>query len=283
LLHEIEDVSRGEAPSHVREFEFTVEGRPVHLAVNVSASRDADGLFQGALIVMEDLTPLIRAQRTAAWREVARRIAHEIKNPLTPIQLSAQRILKKFKEGSGEFPRIVEEGVTTIVKEVTTLQTLVDEFSRFARMPAVSPVPTDPNGVVETAVSLYDGIHPGIVFTKDLQASLPLARLDPDQMKRVLINLIDNSIAAMDGRGRITLRTRAIPQEMLLRLEVEDEGPGIAPENKERLFVPYFSTKKRGTGLGLAIVNRIVSDHNGFIRVEDNLPRGTRFVIDIPV
>lgn len=282
LVEEIENLPRQDAPSHVQEFELSVEGRPLHLAARISSRRDPEGRYQGALIVMEDLTPLIRAQKTAAWREVARRIAHEIKNPLTPIQLSAQRILKKFHEGAPEYPKVVEEGVTTIVKEVSTLQMLVDEFSRFARMPAVAPAWTDPNQVAETALSLYDGMHAEIVFRKDLETSLPAIRLDPDQMKRVLVNLIDNAIAAMDGKGTITLRTRLIPRERLLRVEVEDTGPGIAPENKERLFVPYFSTKKRGTGLGLAIVNRIVSDHNGFIRVEDNLPRGARFVIDLP-
>lgn len=282
LAHEIEDLPEGEIVSQVREFQLEIEGRPVNLAANLSARRDAGGRFQGALIVIEDLTPVIRAQKTAAWREVARRIAHEIKNPLTPIQLSAQRILKKYSEGAEDYPRIVEEGVNTIVSEVATLERLVDEFSRFARMPAVSPVPTDPNAVVESALSLYDGIHIGVALRKDLEASPPLVLLDADQMKRALINLIDNAVAALEGQGTITLSTRSILEQKLLRIEVADDGPGISPEDKERLFVPYFSTKRRGTGLGLAIVNRIVSDHNGFIRVEDNRPKGTKFVIDLP-
>src|SRR4030095_11689916 len=263
-------------------FEFSVQGRPVHLAANLVARRDVEGRFQGALIVMEDLTPLIRAQRTAAWREVARRIAHEIKNPLTPIQLSAQRILKKFREGDPEFPKVVDEGVHTIVDEVTMLNSMVEEFSRFARLPAVSPVPSDPVEIVDSALKLYEGIHPGIRLRREVQEPLPTVRLDRDQMKSALTNLIDNAIAAMDGTGTVTLRAHLVPQDQVLRFEIEDDGPGIEPENKERLFVPYFSTKKRGTGLGLAIVNRIVSDHNGFIRVEDNLPRGSRFVIDLP-
>jgi two-component system nitrogen regulation sensor histidine kinase NtrY len=150
-------------------------------------------------------------------------------------------------------------------------------------MPAVSPMPSDPVEILDSALMLYDGIHPGIRFHRDIQAPLPVTRLDRDQMKRALTNLIDNAIAAMDGRGSVTLRARAVAEDEVLRIEVEDDGPGIAPENKERLFVPYFSTKKKGTGLGLAIVNRIVSDHNGFIRVEDNQPRGTRFVIDLPL
>ena len=283
LVNEIEDLPLGEAPAHVQEFEFSAQGRPVHLAANLVARRDAEGRFQGALIVMEDLTPLIRAQRTAAWREVARRIAHEIKNPLTPIQLSAQRILKKFREGDPDFPKVVDEGIHTIVDEVTMLKSMVDEFSRFARMPAVSPVASDPVEVLDSALKLYEAIPPGIRFLREFQTPLPAVRLDRDQMKRALTNLIDNAIAAMEGSGTVTLRAHLIEQDQILRIEVEDDGPGIEPENKERLFVPYFSTKKRGTGLGLAIVNRIVSDHNGFIRVEDNLPRGTRFVIDLPL
>jgi hypothetical protein len=142
-------------------------------------------------------------------------------------------------------------------------------------MPAVSPVASDPVEVVDSALNLYEGIHPGISFRREVQTPLPSVRLDRDQMKRALTNLIDNAIAAMDGSGTVTLRARLVEQDQILRLEVEDDGPGIEPANKERLFVPYFSTKKRGTGLGLAIVNRIVSDHNGFIRVEDNQPRGT--------
>jgi two-component system nitrogen regulation sensor histidine kinase NtrY len=159
---------------------------------------------------------------------------------------------------------------------------MVDEFSRFARMPSVSPSPVDPNAVVEAALTLYDGVHPEVRFRKELQIPSPSILLDADQMKRALVNLIDNAISAMDGRGTVTVRTRTIPEEKLLRIEIADDGPGISPEDKVRLFVPYFSTKKRGTGLGLAIVNRIVSDHNGFIRVEDNRPRGTKFVIDLP-
>lgn len=283
LVNEIEDLPLGEAPAHVQEFEFSVQGRAVHLAANLSARRDAEGRFQGALIVMEDLTPLIRAQRTAAWREVARRIAHEIKNPLTPIQLSAQRILKKFHEGAPEFSKVVEEGVHTIVDEVTMLKSMVDEFSRFARMPTVALVPSDPVEILDSALMLYEGIHPGIRIERDVQPSLPVVRLDKDQMKRALTNLIDNAIAALEGSGTVTLRARVVEEDAVLRIEIEDDGPGIGPEDKERLFVPYFSTKKRGTGLGLAIVNRIVSDHNGFIRVEDNQPRGTRFVIDLPL
>jgi two-component system nitrogen regulation sensor histidine kinase NtrY len=282
LLHELDALLRGEGLPHVQEFELSVEGRVVHVSANLSPRRDAEGRVQGVLIVMEDLTPLIRAQRTTAWSEVARRIAHEIKNPLTPIQLSAQRILKKLQEKAEDFPRVVEESATAIVKEVGTLKDLVDEFSRFARMPAVKPVPNDANAIVEAALSLLEGIQPGIRFVRDLQPALPPAPIDADQMKRVLVNLIDNASAAMDGRGTITLRTRSVPEERIVRIEVVDDGPGIPPENKERLFVPYFSTKKRGTGLGLAIANRIVSDHNGYIRVEDNSPRGARFVIELP-
>ena len=282
LVDEMESLPAAEAVSHVREIQIRVEGRIANLAATFSARRDPAGRYQGALIVLEDLTPVIRSQRTAAWREVARRLAHEIKNPLTPIQLSAQRILKKYQEGSEDYPRIVEDAVVTIVGEVGALKLLVDEFSRFARMPAVAPVPADPNAVVDSALMLYDGIQPGIAFRRELDPSAPKILLDADQIKRALVNLLDNAIAAMEGRGTITLSTRYVPGERVLRIEVADDGPGISAEDKEKLFVPYFSTKKRGTGLGLAIVNRIVSDHNGFIRVEDNRPKGARFVIDLP-
>ncbi len=282
LVELIEQGAGAGGVSDTRELTLAPAGRSVTLAATVSPYRDAEGRPLGALVVLEDLTQLIRGQKSAAWREAARRVAHEIRNPLTPIQLSAQRILKKFREGAPDLPKVIEEGAAVIVDEVASLQGMVDEFSRFARMPPVAPAPCDPILVLESAVSLYDGTRPGLSFARDYDSHARRADLDPEQMKRALINLIDNAISAMEGRGTVTIRSRRDAARRVLRIEVADEGPGIAPADRERLFLPYFSTKKRGTGLGLAIVNRIVSDHGGTIHVEDNIPRGARFVIEIP-
>ena len=265
-----------------REITLDREGSPLTIAVSLSVLADGRSESPGLLIVLEDLTPLMRAQRVAAWREVARRLAHEIKNPLTPIQLSAERILKNFREGSPDLPEVLEQGTETIVREVSTLKTLVDEFSRFARLPAVNPAPCDLNGLIESTLTLYDGIDGRIRFERRYDAGLPRVLLDPEQMRRVFVNLIDNAREAMGGEGTITLTTVYHPGTEALHVEVADEGPGIRPEDRDRLFVPYFSTKKKGTGLGLAIVNRIVSDHNGYIRAETNKPRGARFVLELP-
>jgi len=265
-----------------REMTFDIEGSPLTVAVSLSVLADGRGGPPGLLVVLEDLTPLMRAQRVAAWREVARRLAHEIKNPLTPIQLSAQRIFKKFREGGEGLPEVLEQGTETIVREVTTLKTLVDEFSRFARLPVANPIPCDLNGLIDSTIVLYDGIDGKLRFEKRYDTDLPHVLLDPEQMRRVFVNLIDNAREAMGGRGTITLSTVYHPEVETLRVEVADEGPGIRPEDRDRLFVPYFSTKKKGTGLGLAIVNRIVSEHNGYIRVESNRPRGARFVVELP-
>ena len=264
----------------LREIHSSVEGEAVSLSLTVAPV--GEGSSPGVLIVMEDVTRLIKAQKMAAWREVARRMAHEIKNPLTPIQLSAQRILKKYQERSADFPAALEEGASTIVREVKTLKTLVNEFSGFARMPAVNPAPADLNQIIESALGLYQGAYADVLFQLDFARDIPVARLDHDQMKRVFINLIDNALEAMNRRGSIRIMTRYLRDLQLMRIEVADDGPGIAEEDKEKLFLPYFSTRRRGTGLGLAIVNRIVSDHNGYIRVEDNRPRGARFVIELP-
>jgi two-component system nitrogen regulation sensor histidine kinase NtrY len=258
------------------------EGGPLTVSVSFSMLSGTDPARPGMLIVLEDLTPLMRAQRVAAWREVARRLAHEIKNPLTPIQLSAQRILKKHREHSPELGEVLEQGAETIIQEVRTLQGLVDEFSRFARLPAVQPVPCDLNGLIDSTVALYDGLDGEIRFDRRYDAGLPRVLLDPEQMRRVLVNLIDNAREAMGGRGTITLVTSYRPEAGALRVEVADDGPGISPEDLDRLFVPYFSTKKKGTGLGLAIVNRIVSDHNGYVRAEPNRPQGARFIVELP-
>jgi two-component system nitrogen regulation sensor histidine kinase NtrY len=278
----IAEAAQGAAPGAAREIDLPVGGRATNLAVSATALRDDAGELIGTLLVLEDLTDLMRAQKIAAWREVARRLAHEIKNPLTPIQLSAERIRKKYAERSAGLDEIVEDGTAAIVREVAALKGLVDEFTRFARLPAPNPVPTEVQEVVGATLALYQGVHAKVSIDPRVEPGLPRLVLDPEQMKRVLVNLVDNAVEAMGGQGRVTIEARRDPASGTVRLEVADDGPGIRPEDRDRLFLPYFSTKRKGTGLGLAIVHRIVSDHRGRIRVEDNLPRGARFVIELP-
>ncbi len=266
-----------------RELHFAVEGRALTAAAHLSSLEDAQESYLGMLIVLEDLTHLIKAQRVAAWREVARRIAHEIKNPLTPIQLSAERILKNFREQNPRLGGIVEEGASTIVREVNSLKSLVDAFTRFAQMPRLQPVPVALDSIIDEALAHYNGRHDELQIVRRTHPDVPKVHADPEQMRRVFINLIDNAIEAMQGRGQVRIGARYLKRPHRVRIEVSDTGPGISPEDRDRLFLPYFSTKARGTGLGLAIVNRIVSDHHGFIRVRDNPPHGTTFVIDLPV
>jgi two-component system nitrogen regulation sensor histidine kinase NtrY len=256
--------------------------RDRHLAVTVVSLPGSLGSAPGAMVVVDDLTPLMRAQKVAAWGEVARKLAHEIKNPLTPIQLSAQRVRKAWLKSDPDFEKIVTECTRAIVDEVEALKNLVDEFAQFARMPVASLRPGSLHDVLGQALSLYDGLFPGVVLERRLAADLPALRLDFDQMKRAVINLVDNAIEATDGKGRIQLATEYDRGAGRVRLVVSDDGRGIAPADRDQLFVPHFSTKKRGSGLGLAIVSRIVQEHLGTIRVEDNAPRGARFVIELP-
>lgn len=253
------------------------------LFLNLTVLRDENGDFMGTVVVFDDLTQLIKAQRMAAWREVARRIAHEIKNPLTPIQLSAQRLRKRYLSRFGEDEKIFDECTDTIIKSVDELKTLVDEFSNFARMPAVQPTANSLNEIVKEAITLYQGAHRDITFSFQADETLPQLQLDRDQIKRVVINLLDNAVAAIEGEGKVDIESSYNKELQMATCIVADTGHGIAPEDRPRLFEPYFSTKKTGTGLGLAIVNSIISDHHGFIRVKDNLPKGTRFIIELPV
>ena len=236
----------------------------------------------GAVIVLEDVTPLMQAQKVAAWGEVARKLAHEIKNPLTPIKLSAQRVRKAHLKGATDFDRVLSESIEAIVSEVDALQHLVDEFAQFARLPPSRPVEGSLNAVVEAALALYETAYPHIALNRSLDPELPSQRLDGPQIKRVVINLVDNAIAALGEKGAIEIGTSYDPVNRRATLTVADTGPGIPPANRETIFAPNFSTKKKGSGLGLAIARRIVEDHGGEIRVEDNVPRGARFVITLP-
>lgn len=274
-----------------RELEIATRGRLVRTAVTVS-SLGPRRSNPGFVVVIDDLTELLSAQKTAAWQEVAQRIAHEIKNPLTPIQLSAQRILRYLGRVSGsrpapektEFEKLAAECASLIEREVQTLESLVGEFSRFARFPSARLAPADVNPVVESAIALFRDRLEGVTVRTDLAASLPPVRMDAELMRQVVVNLIDNAAEAMEGSRILQLRlaTRAVGDGDAVEIEVSDSGHGISPADKDKLFLPHFSTKDRGTGLGLAIASRIIAEHNGTIRVEDNLPSGTRILIRFP-
>ena len=272
----------GRVTRQEREVRFPAPGRDRQLAVTVVALPGPAGAPSGAVAILDDLTPLMRAQKVAAWGEVARKLAHEIKNPLTPIQLSAQRIRKAQLKGAPDLERVVDECTAAIVQEVEALKNLVDEFAQFARLPAVNLAPASLHEIIDSTLSLYDGLFPGVSIERRLAPDLPQVRLDRDQMKRVVINLVDNAIEATDKKGRVVISTEFDRPQGRVRLGVADDGPGIAPEDRERLFVPHFSTKRRGSGLGLAIVSRIVQEHQGVIRVEENAPKGARFVVELP-
>jgi len=266
-----------------REIGIAIRGRSLKLLISLKVLRDDHGNYIGLVAVFEDLTELERAQRTAAWREVARRIAHEVKNPLTPIQLSAQRLRRKYGERlAQEDGDVFDECTRLIIDNVEELKVLVNEFSNFARMPASNPVPDNIKPIIQDAILLYKEAHKDIIFSFVDNDNVPTIRLDKEQMKRVMINLLDNAVAAIPGKGKITVTLDHDEPLGVLRVEVTDTGTGIPKEDKARLFEPYFSTKKSGTGLGLAIVSRIISDHNGFIRVEDNKPKGTKFILELP-
>ncbi|MCZ7649846.1 MAG: ATP-binding protein [Thermoanaerobaculia bacterium] len=247
--------------------------------VKASELRDASGLVTGRVLVLEDLTELERARKLAAWSEAARRVAHEIKNPLTPIRLAAERIVAKHRQGSPDLGETLEAGAETIVASVTRLQAMVDEFSRFARMPQPQPREVELAALAGEVLPLYAGIKAGVEVRSEVPAGLAL-RADPDQLRRVLINLLDNAIEATEAPGEVTVAARDRGERV--EIEVRDSGRGIPSEHREKVFLPFYSTKGRGTGLGLAIVLRIVADHNGVIQVADNVPAGTIFRVELP-
>ncbi|MCF6179751.1 MAG: ATP-binding protein [Geopsychrobacter sp.] len=255
----------------------------ITLLVNLTTLKDEQGAFMGTVVVFDDLTGLVKAQRMAAWREVARRIAHEIKNPLTPVQLSAQRLRRRYlKKFSGD-DHVFDECTQMIITQVDELKNLVNEFSNFARMPATNPAPCNLNELIEETLVLYQEGHKEILFTFNKAPEMPSANLDREQLKRVMINLLENAVAASENKGQIKIETTYNKELQIITLSIADQGCGISPEDKERLFEPYFSTKKTGTGLGLAIVSTIISDHDGYIRARNNHPQGAKFTIELPV
>jgi two-component system, NtrC family, nitrogen regulation sensor histidine kinase NtrY len=278
-----------------QELEFTVAGRLLHAAVTVS-SLGPRSSNRGYVVVVDDLTDLLRAQKAAAWQQVAQRIAHEIKNPLTPILLSAQRLSRYLRRSqtSTQQPaepdppalvRLVGECSSLIEREVAALESLIGEFSQFARFPTAKLSPAFPNAIVTEALEIFEGRLEGIQVRKDLAPNLPAIRADEELLRRVVVNLIDNAAEAMEGSSvkELLLRTHFNTDRETVEIIVADSGHGISPEDKDRLFLPHFSTKHRGTGLGLAIASRTMAEHHGSIRVEDNSPIGARFILQFPV
>lgn len=264
-----------------KEVKIRLPERLLTAVVSAATLKDDEGKALGVLVFLEDITQIQRVQRMEAWREVARRIAHEIKNPLTPIQLSAERLRKRYAKLLDGDGGILDKCTNTIIQQVDELKTLVNEFAQFARLPSAQLAPHDLNETVQEALFLFQEGHRAIRF-QFRQGEIPLLEFDREQMKRVLINLIDNAVAAVEENGEITISTAYESARGVVCLEVADNGFGLAADVTERIFEPYFSTKKNGTGLGLTIVNQIIEDHRGYIRVRPNEPRGTRFTIELP-
>jgi two-component system, NtrC family, nitrogen regulation sensor histidine kinase NtrY len=277
LVQRTRRLNGGAAESELR---LTRDGGSITLLAMATALRGPDGEYGGAVAVFDDLTELLKAQKLAAWREVAQRIAHEIKNPLTPIQLSAQRLRRRLTRVPEE-RALVDECTGTIVQEVEALRRLVDEFSRFARMPAPAPRPTDVRPLVDGVIALYRDSQPALTVVTRHGDDVPLLDVDPDHVKRAVLNLVDNAVAAVNGVGEVDVETALVDRRV--RIVVSDRGPGIPPGEREKLFLPYYSTKVSGMGLGLAIVQEIVAEHGGTLRLEDNVPHGSRFIIELPV
>ncbi len=292
--------SRNQGPGDVlagtlEEVMLVREDREIHLAAAATVLSSTEGDPEGAVLVLDDVTPLIRAQRVAAWRDVARRLAHEIKNPLTPIQLSAERLRRNFSAAPPDTRALVDECTGAIITEVGALKNLVDEFAQFARLRGPKMAPADLNAIIGDAVRLYVGVLQSslVVLEPRLAPRVPLVRVDVEQIRQVIINLVDNALEALGGPGaalrpdgatpRIVLATECDEAQQVLRLTVVDNGPGVPAADRDKLFMPYYSTKGRGSGLGLAIVRRIISEHGGRIEVGDAAPTGTTFTIELPM
>jgi len=266
-----------------------IAGSETELMMTASPLGDAPNEPAGTVLFFEDVSQIAKVERIEAWREVARRIAHEIKNPLTPIQLSAERLRRQLGARPGIESTLVEECTKTIIGEVEDLKRLVNEFSAFARMPHLNPVPGDINALASETVANFREANPNVEFALALDPAIPLIPIDRDAMKRALVNLLDNAVAAVTAinhngaRPQIEVRSHRLSDNSLVTLEVADNGPGIDPRLRTRIFEPYYSSKKGGTGLGLAIVSAVITDHHGFVRVTDNRPCGSRFVVEFPV
>ncbi|MCK9230336.1 MAG: ATP-binding protein [Syntrophales bacterium] len=269
-----------------KQAQIVVRNTVLTLLISITTLRDDQNHSMGMVVVFEDISQLQKAERISAWREVARRIAHEIKNPLTPVKLSAERLQKKYgNKMEGEEKAVFSECTQAIVNQVDTLKNLVDEFSKFARLPISNPAPHDINQTIAEPVLLFQDAHKTIDFEYTREEGLPLVMIDEEQIRRVMVNLLDNAVTALASnseKGRIEISTSINPENRNVRVEVRDNGAGIEPKDRVKLFEPYFSTKKSGMGLGLTIVSSIISDHRGVVGIQDNSPRGTVIFFEIP-
>jgi two-component system, NtrC family, nitrogen regulation sensor histidine kinase NtrY len=279
----IEELYATDKLSIEQHLKVTINRVALSLLVNFTRLEDDDGVPIGFVLVFDNLTKLEKMQRMAAWREVARRIAHEIKNPLTPIQLSAQRLRKRYPELLEDQESVFDRCTETIISQVEALRQLVGEFSQFARMPKINKAPANLTLLTREIMVFYQEAHKTIEFNCIADPHLPIFDFDAEQIKRCLINLLDNAVAVLPRGGTIDIELAVDDEARTALIKVSDNGPGISKENKTKLFEPYFSTKKTGTGLGLAIVSTIITDHGGYIRVQDNEPQGSSFIIELPL
>ncbi len=280
LLKEVKESPLGRVE---RQIDIPIGDRLKTLRINLTVLKEENGAYLGVVGVFEDLTQELKAQRMIAWREVARRIAHEIKNPLTPIKLSAQRLRRRYSDQFSDDESVFRECTDSIIQQVDELKALVNEFSHFARMPEANPKADDLNEIIRDTLKIYPEAHPHITFDIQLSDDIPKMNLDRGQISRAITNLVNNGIAAMEDGGTLTVKTHFNRILKIVKISVADTGHGIPDKDKSRLFEPYFSTKRTGTGLGLTIVSTIINDHNGYIRVRDNEPQGTIFEIELPV
>ena len=267
-----------------KEVDFKIRGKILNLAVKITQIRNPiNNKFGGILVVLTDLTELIKAQRMLLWREVAKRIAHEIKNPLTPITISSQRILKALELPDDQFRKIVEDSLNIILQELDSIKKLAEEFANFARLPEIKFTKGDINQLLEKLITVYTKIYSHIDFKVNLDVEIPiLVKMDVEQMKRIFVNIIDNAVESMGEQGTLEVVSKYNKESQFIQVEISDDGPGISDEDKEKLFIPYFSNKASGSGLGLSIVHNIIEEHNGMISVVDNNPKGARFIVEIP-
>lgn len=280
----LREMKEGSSGFVERQAQLILKDRVLTVQAALTILKDDDDNYMGMVAVFEDLTQLKRAERTAAWREVAKRMAHEIKNPLTPVQLSAQRLQRKYGDKFGGNGSVFRECTGAIIDQVDVLKNLVNEFSRFARLPVTNPSLNDLNEVIADSLTLFQDAHKkDISFDFKKGSDIPRLNLDAQQIKRVMVNLLDNAVAAGDKNGMVKIKTSYDKMYRKVKVEVIDDGHGIPPHDKMKLFEPYFSTKKSGTGLGLVIVNSIISDHHGSVNVRDNTPRGTVVTFELPV
>ncbi len=264
-----------------KEIKAIIADKRASLRVFITSLKDSQK-YIGLLVVFDDLTDIIKAEKAIAWQEIAKRVAHEIKNPLTPIKLSTERMIKKWENRDTDFDQVFKRSAKTIIKEVDSLRKLVDEFSKFGKMPEINKTPTYIPAIIDEVVNLYKGFK-GVEINVSTPDNSPLVELDGEQFRRVMINIFENAVQAIPDTGSINVTLNFDTLSNRAYINIADNGPGIRDEDKEKLFLPYFSTKKEGTGLGLAIASRITAEHRGYIRVRDNKPNGAVFTIEIPI